>query len=274
MTPNENVKPSVCGDFSLLSTVPLVLRARGFRLYTQDGRRLIDLWQNGGAAVLGHTPPNLLRELKNSASRGLYVPLPHFSEARFIKALSRLFPERSFRLYAAPPTELETLFKTGEAALWRPFTDPASPFMIENKAPPLLIPVVPGIQLWRGELPLGLCVIAAESESHMRDLPIGDVLSPILLSVAARGIYDILASPNRAKSIFPRVFKALQKSRWQQQGIYLYSKERVENDEWTALFGQFLEAGFLLPPNQNQPFILPGELSNGEEAKLAAVLGK
>jgi len=265
---------TMCGEFSLLNTVPAVLRARGFRLYTQDGRRLIDLWLNGGAAILGHTPPNLLRELKNTASRGLYAPLPHFSESRFIKALSKLFPGRSFRLYAAPPPELTKLFNSGAAKLWRPFIDPASLFAVENA--PLFIPVLPGIQLWRGELPLGLCIAAAESENQLAQLPAGDILPPLLLAVAARGAYDLLASPERAKPAFSRIAKVMQtddfKKRWRRQGIYLYPKEKTENDGWAILFRQFLDAGFLLPPNQNQPLILPRELSDGEEAKLAAVL--
>ena len=265
------------GDFSLLSTVPHVLRARGFRLYTQ-GRRLVDLWLNGGAAVLGHTPPNLLRELKNTASRGLYAPLPHFMESRFLKALLRLFPGYSFRLYAAPPAELETLFKSGDAGLWRPFLNPASPFAIEDKAPPFLVPVLFGIQLWRDELPMGLCVAAAKSENYLANLPAGDTLPPVLLAAAARGVDNILASPDRARPAFPRVAKALQKSpaklRWRRQGIYLYLKEKCEPEAWDALFSQFLEAGFLLPPNPSQPLILPGELSPGEETKLAAVFEK
>jgi hypothetical protein len=275
MTDNGNVKPSVWSDYSLLNTVPAVLRARGFRLYTQDGRRLIDLWLNGGAAILGHTPPNLLRELKNTASRGLYAPLPHFSQSRFIKALSKLFPGRSFRFYAAPPPELTELFTSGAAKLWRPFIDPASPFALAENAS-LLILVLPGIQSWRGGLPFGLCVTAAESENQLAQLPAGDILPPLLLSVATRGAYDILASPERAKPDFPRLAKVMKtddyKNRWLRQGIYLSLKEKIENDEWTALFGKFLDAGFLLPPNQNQPLILPGELSDGEEAKLAAVL--
>jgi len=258
------------GEFSLLNTVPAVLRARGFRLYTQDGRRLVDLWLNGGAAILGHTPPNLLRELKNTASRGLYSPLPHFSESRYLKSLSKFFPGRSFRLYAAPPPELTELFTSGTAKLWRPFIDPVSPFAVENE--PLLIPVLPGIQSWRGGLPLGLCTAAAESENQLTQLPAGDILPPLLLAVAARGVYDILASPQRANPVLPRIVKALKASLWRRQGIYLSLKEKIENDEWAALFRQFLDAGFLLPPNQNQPLILPGELSDGEEAKLAAVL--
>jgi hypothetical protein len=274
MTANENINLASYSDYSLLKTVPAVLRARGFRLYTQDGRRLIDLWLNGGAAILGHTPPNLLRELKNTASRGLYAPLPHFSQGRFIKTLSKLFPGRGFRLYAAPPPELTKLFTSGAAKLWRPFTDPASPFAVENA--PLLIPVLPGIQQLRGGLPLGLCVTAAKSENQIAQLPANDILPPLLLAIATRGIYDLLASPERAKPAFPRLAKVMQtddfKKRWRRQGIYLYPKERPGNDEWAALFAQFLDAGFLLPPNQNQPLILPGELSDGEEAKLAAVL--
>jgi hypothetical protein len=279
MTANENINLVSYSDYSRLNTVPAVLRARGFRLYTQDGRRLIDLWLNGGAAILGHTPPNLLRELKNTASRGLYAPLPHFSQGRFIKALSKLFPGRSFRLYAAPPPELTELFTSGAAKLWRSFTDPASPFTISEEDDDrytFLIPVLPGIQHWNENLPLGLCVVVAAKEDLLCELPVSDTLSPLLLAIAARGIYDILASPERAKPAFPRLAKVMQtddfKKRWRRQGIYLYPKERPLNDEWAALFCQFLEAGFLLPPNQNQPLILPGELSDGEEAKLAAVL--
>ena len=252
--------------------IPNVQRARGFRLYLANGKRLIDLWLNGGAAVLGHTPPNLLRELKNTASRGLYAPFPHFSEGRFVKALSTLFPEHSFRIYAAPPPELAAYFSNDTAKLWRPFVDPAFPFVADNTS--LLVPVLPGIQTWREGMPLGLCVAAAASEDLLTQLPSGDALSPILLAVAARGVYDLLASPQRARPTMPRVMKALQKSRWQKRGIYLSLEEEVNEEEWAALFQQFLEAGFLLPPVQSQPLILPGELSAGEEAKLAALLSK
>jgi len=117
-------------DLILLRKLPNVLRARGFRLYLSNGKRLVDLWLNGGAAVLGHTPLNILRELKNTASRGLYSPLPHFAEGRYIKALSKIFPNRFFRLYATPPQELSVLFNNGEAKLWRPFANSAAPFAI------------------------------------------------------------------------------------------------------------------------------------------------
>jgi hypothetical protein len=99
------------------------------------------------------------------------------------------------------------------------------------------------------------------------------MFSPVLLAAAARGIYDLLASPERGKPVFPRISKALKNpanSMWQRQGIYLNLKEKTE---WETLFTHFLEAGFLIPPTPSQPLILPGEMSDGEEAKLAAALG-
>ena len=242
--------------------IPTVLRARGYRLYTEGGRRLVDLWLNGGAAILGHTPANMLRELKNTASRGLYAPYPHFTQGRLLKALLKLFPGHSFRLYAAPPAELPEKIE-----LWRPYSK-------ADKTPALFIPVLPGIQTWRNNLPLGMCIIAAKDESLLSGLPESDKLSPILLAMAARGIHDIIAAPERAKLNLPRITKALKNSIWQQQGIYLTLKEAIAPEKWENLFNKFLEAGFLLPPAQSHPLILPGELSDGEEAKLANMLAK
>jgi hypothetical protein len=120
---------------------------------------------------------------------------------------------------------------------------------------------------------LGLCVVAAKSEEQLARFPQSDILSPVLLSVAARGIYDIIASAQRAKPALGRTDKALlQTSIWRRQGIYLTLKENPE--KWETLFYQFLESGFLLPPTPIQPVILPGELSDGEDKKLAELLSQ
>jgi hypothetical protein len=276
MTTNDDYTDN---EFSLLRLVPAVTRARDFRLYTSGGR-LVDLWQNGGAAVLGHTPPSLLKELKNTASRGLYSPFPHFSEGRYIKALSRIFPGRNFRLYSCPPPELKELLAKGTAALWRPFLNTAAPLSVPEDFHPVLIPVVPGIQGWSNGLPTGLCVVAINPDfEKTAALPPGEFLSPVLLAVAARGLYDLIAAaPGRANPCsggnFRRIAKTLQNSgcRWRQQGIYLSLKQELSKGEWAELFRCFLEEGFLLPPVSYQPAILPGILSPGEEVKLAGLL--
>jgi len=263
---------------SVLIKLPAVLRARSYRLYTKN-QRLIDLWLNGGAAVMGHTPPNLLREIKNTASRGLYAPFPHFTEGRFIKALSKLLPAHNFRIYAAPPQELITLFENGKAKLWRPFKNPEAPFAADDNAP-LLILVIQGISLWRGGLPMGLCITAQQIQKQSLQLQESETLPPVLLAAATRGIYDILAAPQRAKPLLPRIDKICTQQTvnkvciWQREGIYLTLKEEIKTEEWETLFCQYLEAGFLLPPTQSFPLILPGEMSAGEEAKLAELLKK
>jgi hypothetical protein len=234
----------------------------------------------------------MLRELKNTASRGLYAPFPHFMEQRFIKALSRLLPGRSFRIYASPPNNFfsdnaaREMFKNGSSALWRPFLDFGLPENVQTArntpVPRLVIPVLPGIQGWRSGLPLGLCVLAASDgfKGEYASFPPGDFLPPVLLAAATRGIWDLIAaSPERAKVQWPRVNRALRNSPWLRRGIYLFPKEADSPPApnpaaWADLFRRFLDAGFLLPPIQEHPIILPGILSPGEEAKLAQVFAE
>ncbi|AEF85958.1 conserved hypothetical protein [Treponema primitia ZAS-2] len=257
-----------------LRLVPPVLRARDFHLYTQDGSRLLDLWQYGGKAILGHTPPGVLRSFKNSAERGLFAPLPHPQERRFIKALSILLPGMDFRLYNSD-TELRNDlnaagFPTDAPLLWRPFLDEALP------ADRPLIPVLP--LPWPGAplvlaLPTALLATLPEFPALLATQLPAQLLSPAILAAATRGIHDLIAaSPARGRVKYPRIEQALTASPWQQRGIYLYYRERLEDEEWSGLFRQFLEQGFLLPPSQDQPLILPGILSAGEETKLAGLL--
>jgi hypothetical protein len=295
-------------DFSLLRLLPPVLRARDFRLYTGGGdrgrnggrdenrgaNRLVDLWQEGGAAILGHTPPGFLRELKNTASRGLFAPLPHPLEKRLFGALSRLFPRRSFRIYA-PGTSLPDLLAAaglprsatvgdpaapqcpgGDAAgpailsLWRPFLDPAAPLAVPEGGPPILVPVLPGSG-WNRDRPSGPLILALDpafGEAH--PLPPPDIVPPVTLAVLTRGIYSLAAAgPERGKCPFPKIRAALAGGPWERRGVYLSLPGPAD---WEGLFRRFLAGGFLLPPCPAQPLILPGALSPGEEAKLAGLL--
>jgi hypothetical protein len=131
-------------ETALLRSLPVIRRARDFRLYTEDGRRLTDLWQYGGHAILGHTPPAVLRELKNAASRGLFAPFPGCYEGRLIKALSRLFPGRLVRLYAGEASLRLALVRAGYDAS-APFRDPAFPASGTVSPPPGKTPPT----LWR-----------------------------------------------------------------------------------------------------------------------------
>jgi hypothetical protein len=267
----------------LLRLVPPVLRARGWRLYTakssvaKDNKtafRLVDLWQYGGRAILGHTPSGVLRAVKNNAERGLFAALPHVAEQRFYKALSAMLPGFSFRFY--PPEDLPQLLqkipaiKTSKTAVWRPFLD-------DQPKAPVLLPVLPC------PFPGVPAVIAFNpDDAALPEFPPSRLMSPVSLAAATRSIYDLLANPGRGKIRFPKIENSLKKSAaWKQQGIYLSFVGDSASDnpgggtvsqKYAAVFTAFLEKGFLLPPSAEDPAILPGELSPGEEAKLAAVL--
>jgi hypothetical protein len=276
-------------DEGLLRSLPRVLRARDFHLYTEGGKRLVDLWLYGGKAILGHKPPRLLLELKNAAERGLFVPLPHPLERRFTKALAAFFPDRSFRFYNDSLSMYRALEKalSGDgmpfhisvildqafpasndikavAALWRPFVEPAT-------KTPILIPVLP--------FPLGPAVLALD-KSLDASFPQGELIPPVLLAPAARALYNLAAkirNPDRQR--FYRIEKAIAGSGqgenpesgvWQRRGIYLTT--RVDSEKYAQLFQSFLEAGFLLPPSASEPAILPALMSKGEETQLAGLL--
>ena len=267
-----------------------MLRARDFHLYTEGGKRLVDLWLYGGKAVLGHKPPRVLLELKNATERGLFSPLPHPLERRLTKALATFFPDHSFRFYNDSLSMYRAIEKTfpDEGASYKDaaIPDPAFPGSNDKKAAvsfwrpfvepvpktPILIPVLP----W----PLGPSVLALDRNLEA-SFPESELIPPVLLAQAARALYDLAAkirSPDR--QTFYRIEKAIAVAGpgdgsksvvWQRRGIYLTT--RVGREKYEQLFRNFLEAGFLLPPRTSEPAILPAAMSKGEEMQLAELLG-
>jgi hypothetical protein len=203
-------------------------------------------------------------------------------EARLIKALSRLFPGRLIRLYANDASLRMALAQAGyegaapfpdpafpapppsgnpAPALWRPFLEDPHPAMI-------LIPILP--------LPLAgaPCPLVIDRALETLFPPAAqDLVSPAVLAAAARSVHDLIAAlPVRNARAFPRIQKALARSLWRRRGIYLTLETVPPAETYAGLFRRFLEKGFLLPPTPGSPLILPGELSPGEEAALAALL--
>jgi hypothetical protein len=279
------------GRETRLSLIPPISRAREYRLYPARGARLLDLWQYGGRAVLGHNPAGVLREFKNTAERGLFAPFPAPVGGRFIKALSVLFPGRVFRVYSGTDTLRRALAGAGFPAD-APFPDPLrTPPEADGRVPAALPPLwrpfaglpvpdifVPVLPLpWAGAPPV--LALTPEGEARLfgaaEPFPEGP-LSPALLAAALRAVYDLIAAPARKAGAFPKIRRVLAagngRGSWRSTGIYLSRGKPVDEAAWTALFRRFLEAGVLIPPERGEPLILPGVLSAGEEAKIAALL--
>ncbi|MDR0390030.1 MAG: hypothetical protein LBH73_08160 [Spirochaetaceae bacterium] len=232
-------------SFPLLANLPPIGRARGYRLYASGGRRFVDLWQYGGKALLGHTPPALLKTLKNAASRGLLTPLPHPARQRLARALEKLFPGCSFRIYPdraalckalktpdpvlkAPDPVLQTPDTVSrdpaapaagpqDCQLWRPFWDEGAPLAFKD-APRAFVPVLPLPWMNAPEILVLKGPEQADTKGALAGLDTGDFVSPLLLAGLTRAVYDLIAaSQSRLPDLkkYSRDFPL-----WKRRGVY------------------------------------------------------
>ncbi|MDR1429169.1 MAG: hypothetical protein LBI85_02675 [Spirochaetaceae bacterium] len=264
-------------DPALLEKLPPIDRARGYRLYASGGRRFVDLWQYGGRALLGHTPPGLLKTLKNTASRGLFAPLPHPGRARLEKALEKLFPGCFFRIYgdrtalckalpeAAPYPPPGTALEASPA-LWRPFWDEESPLAFYD-APPVFVPVLP--LPWMNAPEIVVFRDRGGRTGTEGGTAYSDFVSPVFLAGLTRAVYDLIAG-SKSRPQTDRKKYSLNFPLWKRRGIYLLFEG--ETDLYESTFTRFLDRGFLLPPDPALPAILAPGLSPGEDAALVSLL--
>jgi hypothetical protein len=95
----------------------------------------------------------------------------------------------------------------------------------------------------------------------------------VFSAALSRGVDDLMAAgPERGKCPFPKIRAVLDESPWERRGIYLFPKKPLKPQAWEPVFRRFLGEGVLIPPDPEEPLILPGFLSPGEEAKLADLL--
>lgn len=102
-----------------LRLLPPIRRARGWRLYAEDGHRFLDLWQEGGGALLGAKGTGLGTEIKAAVDKGLSKPFPSIHERRLEKELFARYPGyEAMRLYSSLEAALAALaaaFPEGQA---------------------------------------------------------------------------------------------------------------------------------------------------------------
>ncbi len=245
-----------------LRSIGVVRRARGYRLYTNDGRRLLDLFQDGGWAILGHGNSEAVREARNAAERGLTTRLASPYHDRLVKAVRVLLPDAAVvRVYrnadramailsewlGRPVTTADVadpaMGQQGKIALWRPFL-PAS------HAARILLPVLPAA----GDSPPQVVVVDAD------DAPPSDLVAPYRLAALSRATYDLA----RASAPEPLDLPGFTPS-----GPYLIPT--THGAAYGRWFEFFLSEGVLLSPWDTVPSIIPAERSPGETALLRRV---
>jgi hypothetical protein len=293
--------------------LPPIRRARLWRLYAEDrpsGRaaarsagaaggierpwRFLDMWMDGGRALLGAKGSGIGTAAKAAIDMGLLRPMPSAWERRLEKELARLYPgyeaARFFlddgralaaaarALGSAPGTAARLLDPArrgpdadgeGKAAavpLLRPFGEllgSGEAGAAGGAAAELAIPLLgcpsalaPSILLFRGRE-------AAESFE-------GDVLPPIRLAAAHRALRELAAmSEWYGEELWRKAGRRLE-SFFDRLGPYLYPRFGAER--YGAAFEAALSAGVLLSPDPELPSIVPGDFDDGELAALSDAL--
>lgn len=272
-------------DDALLRLLPPIRRARDYRLYGENGARHLDLWLDGGRALLGHRPEGVLTELKNQLAKGLLADLPSIQEGRLSKALSLLMPGyREFRVYrslasllrAVSPLQGSLPGPGGESAaggsassggllelealpdpavtetaglplaLWRPFLSEAT------GSAAVAVPVLP--------FPLHTApVVAAFRDPPGSRAGAGEIVSPVLLAGMTKSIYQLIRFRAQYTDDMWRRFDA---PYWRRRGPYLVSE--AGPDRYRELFEGLLTRGIVISPRYPGPSIVPARWSDGE----------
>jgi len=254
-------------------TMPIIVRARGYRLYDLYGKRYLDLYQNNGRAVLGHRVEGLQRTMKSTAARGLLSEYPSVYDGRLEKILRLMFPsfqefmvyrnrERAYRaiefaLERELPLEEVLDPAMGEpdgrtrVSLWRPF--------LEEEEPDgdFLLPVFPFPGSFAPEV---VCVKSGKAASLM---PPSDAVSPFLIDALIKSVSQLIriTKGNKAgrSSEFQRLADIFE---WKRKGPYLNTG--LDSVAYSELCKKAQSEGIILPPGEHLPVILPREFTDGE----------
>jgi hypothetical protein len=232
----------------LILLVPPIRRARGFRLYARDGRRYLDLWQDGGAGILGARPTGAVNALKSDFEAGRHLPLPSDALSRAGRTLSALFP--GYGAAACFSSEREAREYRADAAEWKPFLPPPDAEAL------LVLPPLPSF--------LRPAFVLLSDRVRRSGPPDGGFPLPSSAQVSAA--LRAIAAARKEESEGKRepgwkAFDAAAGGAFLREGPYL---KPARTDDYEALFRACLARGALLSPDPSRPSIVPGEFSPGE----------
>ena len=254
--------------------LPLIRRARGFRLYDMQGKRTLDLWREG--AILGHRGASALTAMKAGLDQGLAAGLPSAWEGRLCAALARMFPDYpSVLIFSSRARALAALSLPSDP--WDPAAGAAAPGAAEAASAALWRPFLPtavGARVLLPVLPMTVCGAPAPACCALgafHALPASDHLPGFLLAGALRALAALSGgSPSRPSPRLgnPILERAVDGARgWERTGPYV--RAVFPAVEFPRVHGEFLRAGVLLCPAYPGPSILPGDCSPGENRLLA-----
>jgi hypothetical protein len=236
---------------NLPNELPPIKRCRDYHLYDYKGNRYLDLYLDGGRALMGHKPGKVMLPLKNSLEKGIWALYPSVYSGRLKKILSKLFPSYEQQTFFANAERAQNALgveKYAQSIEWIPFT--------VGKGERLIVrPLIPGIDQ---------TVIILSHE----EIPSGDLISPVLLEGMIRSFHDYELFQERKDFSLWDEFDNLEK--WERSGPCLSYKGTEE--DYKRISEQALEKKILIPCKKEQPLFIPIQLSLYEKQILIELL--
>ena len=265
----------------LLDRLPVISRARDYRLYSSGGRRIVDFYQDGGNAVLGHRVPGISLSMKQAIEKGVFFSCRTRYDSRLKKAVELLsgrnidfsvfpgeealfsalgidlpsfFPERENEKSSVKnkkeKTESHNKAASTDTVFWHPFSGDSLKELLNNYS--FVVPVIP----FPGTLSPRIVLSASSS------LPASGQVSPVVLAAYITAVYNLI---NFSESDLYKIWDSEEeyiRRLWRIKGIYLIPC--YEEHFHKKIFINLLEQGYLISPDYSVPSILPGKISKGE----------
>ena len=280
-----------------MNKIPEINRARGYFLYTADGKRYLDMALEGGRLVMGHRQKGYGQTLKNAIDKGILPGFPSPYAHRLKQAVRALFGAGCHvYLFKSEEHAKAALASRGIAyELWRPMCADTRASNARdtnncalNARDPINDPIKSstpksGSSLLSGlssisELPVILVlpvpiafapgVVVSKAELNLAEEPV----SPVILAGAVRALYNLkafLAEVDYSCWEKAGIAKACN-GKWRVELPYLYPL--CGRDKYPAVWDAFFEVGIILSLDYDIPSILPPELSDGSMKKVIKLL--
>ena len=253
-----------------MNKIPEINRARGYFLYTADGKRYLDMALDGGRLIMGHRQKGYGQALKNAIDKGILPGFPSPYAHRLKQAVRALFGAGChIYLFKSEEHAKAALTEQGlEYTLWRPLHfNAGTTSMVTNARDPINLPIIPILPIPAVFAP---GVVVSKSELNLAEEPV----SPVILAGAVRAVYNLkafLAEVDYSAWEKAGIAEAC-KGKWRVELPYLYPL--CTRDQYPAVWDAFYEAGFILSCDYDTPSVLPPELSDGNRKKVLEMLGK
>ena len=241
----------------MMKRFPEINRARGYYLYTSDGKRYLDMALDGGRLIMGHRQKGYAQAMKNAIDKGILPDYPSKYAYRLKQAIKALLGRECY-VYLFKSQE-----QAGKGNNWSSYDliRLTQKNDLLNDPIKLILPIpadfAPG-------------VVVSATELSLPEEPV----SPVLLAGAVRAVCNLEAFLAEAD------YSGWEKAglaeacagKWKVDLPYIYPL--CTTDKYGALWDAFLEAGVILSPDYDKPSVLPPPqaLSDGSRKKVTELL--